>query len=349
MKQSDDTQGDNSFMDTLDLKKKGSALNRLTPESILQHVESALGRACTNLCRPYNSYINRVYELEDRDGNGMVVKFYRPGRWSRQALQDEHDFLLELAAEEIPVIAPLTLKNGGTLGQYEDMYFAVFPRKGGRCVDEFNDDQWLAFGTLLGRTHMVGARKMPRDRTTMHPAMTTANQVEFIRTSGLVPHDLMGSYTQITTRIIKEIEPLFAHSESIRIHGDCHSSNLIYRPGESFFLIDFDDMAIGPPVQDFWMLLPGPLDESFVAVDLLLEGYETFRPFDRSSLRLIEPLRAMRFIHYSAWCAHQVVEDGATTVVPDFGSRQYWQSEIDDLADQLERIKEGDRPMGNMF
>ena len=97
------------------------------------------------------------------------------------------------------------------------------------------------------------------------------------------------------------------------------------------------------------MLLPGPLDESFVAVDLLLEGYETFRPFDRSSLRLIEPLRAMRFIHYSAWCAHQVVEDGATTVVPDFGSRQYWQSEIDDLADQLERIREGDRPIGNML
>ena len=104
----------------------------------------------------------------------------------------------------------------------------------------------------------------------------------------------MESYTQITTRIIDEIKPLFAGSESIRIHGDCHTGNLIYRPGESFYLIDFDDMAIGPPVQDFWMLLPGPLDESFVAVDLLLEGYETFRPFDRTSLRLIEPLRAMR-------------------------------------------------------
>jgi len=324
-------------------------LNRLTPETILQQVESALGRACTNLCRPYNSYINRVYELEDRQGNGMVVKFYRPGRWSRQALQDEHDFLLELAADEIPVIAPLPLQNGGTLGQYEDMYFAVFPRKGGRCVDEFDDDQWLAIGRLLGRTHMVGARKKPQDRTRMHPEVTTTAQVEFIRKSGLVPEDLMGPYTQITDRIIAAIGPLFVDSECIRIHGDCHSSNLIYRPGESFFLIDFDDMAMGPPVQDFWMLLPGPLDESFVAVDLLLEGYETFRPFDRSSLRLIEPLRAMRFIHYSAWCAHQVVEDGATSVMPDFGSRQYWQSEIDDLVDQLERMKEGGRPSGNEF
>jgi Ser/Thr protein kinase RdoA (MazF antagonist) len=336
-------------MASLDSKNEHSAFNQLTPEHILQQVESALGLTCTNLCRPYNSYINRVYEVEDKTGNGMVIKFYRPGRWSRQALQDEHDFLLELAAEEIPVIAPLPLQKGGTLGQYEDMYFAVFPRKGGRCVDEFDDDQWLAIGRLLGRTHMVGARTLPRDRTHMHPAVTTTNQVEFIRNSGLVPEDLMGAYTQITTRIIQEIEPLFANIESIRIHGDCHPSNLIYRPGESFFLIDFDDMVIGPPVQDFWMLLPGTLDDSFVAVDLLLEGYETFRHFDRSSLRLIEPLRAMRFIHYSAWCAHQVVEDGATSVVPDFGSRHYWQAEIDDLVDQLERIREGGRPVGNML
>ena len=336
-------------MDTLDINNGRSALNRLTPETILQQVESALGIHCTNLCRPYNSYINRVYELADTEGNGLVAKFYRPGRWSRQALQDEHDFLLELAAAEIPVIAPLPLQNGDTLGQYADMYFAVFPRKGGRCVDEFNDDQWLEIGHLLGRTHMVGASKMSQARDRMHPAVTTAAQVDFIRHSGLVPEDLIGPYTRITTTIIDEIRPLFANSESIRIHGDCHSSNLIYRPGESFFLIDFDDMVLGPPVQDFWMLLPGPLEDSFVEVDLLLEGYETFRPFDRTSLRLIEPLRAMRFIHYSAWCAHQVVEDGATSVIPDFGSRQYWQSEIDDLNDQLERIREGQRPMGNML
>lgn len=336
-------------MDSLKTSKEPSAFNLLTPEHILQQVESALGLACTNLCRPYNSYINRVYEVEDRNGNGMVVKFYRPGRWSQQALQDEHDFLLELAAEELPVIAPLPLHQGGTLGRYASMYFAVFPKKGGRCVDEFTEDQWLAIGRLLGRMHMVGARRTPRDRNRMHPAVTTAAQVEFIRTSGLVPEDLIGPYTRITAEIIAAIEPMFAGREAIRIHGDCHAGNLIYRPGESFFLIDFDDMVVGPPVQDFWMLLPGTLDDAFVETDLLLEGYETFRPFDRTSLRLIEPLRAMRFIHYSAWCAHQVVEDGSTTVMPDFGSRLYWQTEIDDLADQLERIQEGGQPIGNML
>lgn len=321
----------------------------LTPERILHTVESALGIACTNLCRPYNSYINRVYQIESRDGLGLVVKFYRPGRWSTQALQDEHNFLLELAAEEMPVIAPLPLRHGGTLGTDGDLSFAVFPRKGGRGVDEFNEEQWLAVGRLLSRIHMVGARATAHHRNRLQPTVTTAAQVGFICASGLLPEDLVDTYQRITQRIIATIEPLFAGREYIRIHGDCHAGNLIDRPGESLFLIDFDDMVVGPPVQDLWMLLPGPLEEAFVETELFIEGYETFRPFDRASLRLIEPLRAMRFIHYSAWCAHQVVEDGATTVVPDFGSRQYWQAEIDDLHDQLERIKSADQAGGNPF
>lgn len=325
------------------------AFHGLTPERILHTVETALSTACTNLCRPYNSYINRVYEVATRDGLGLVVKFYRPGRWSPQALQDEHDFLLELAAEEIPVIAPLPLRHGGTLGTDGDLFYAVFPRKGGRGVDEFSEEQWLAVGRLLGRVHMVGARTTARHRNRLQPTVTTAAQVAFICASGLLPGDLVDGYQRIAQRIIATIEPLFTGREFIRIHGDCHAGNLIDRPGESLFLIDFDDMVVGPPVQDLWMLLPGPLEDAFVETDLLIEGYETFRPFDRASLRLIEPLRAMRFVHYSAWCAHQVVEDGATTVVPDFGSRHYWQAEIDDLHDQLERINKASRERGHPF
>lgn len=325
------------------------AFHGLTPERILHAVEKRLGIACTNLCRPYNSYINRVYEVESRDGLGLVVKFYRPGRWSRQAIQDEHDFLLELAAEEIPVIAPLPLCQGGTLGVDDELLFAVFPRKGGRGVDEFSEAQWLAVGRLLGRIHLVGARSPARHRNRLQPSVTTASQVAFLCTSGLLPEDLSAAYQRIAQRIIATIEPLFTGREYIRIHGDCHAGNLINRPGESLFLIDFDDMVVGPPVQDIWMLLPGPLEDALIETDLLIEGYETFRFFDRASLRLIEPLRAMRFIHYSAWCAHQVVEDGATAVVPDFGSRQYWQAEIDDLHDQWERIKAAVQVSGNPF
>ena len=314
----------------------------LNPTVILELIESSLGLRCTNLCRPYNSYINRVYELETVDGQGLVAKFYRPARWSDRALQDEHDFLLELAAAEIPVIAPLPLLSGGTLGQCGQLSFAVFPKKGGRNPDEFSDDQWLAFGRLVGRMHLVGAQRTPQDRPYLHPQRSTVEQVAFIRASGLLPADLEAAYARVTEAIILEITPLFARTEAIRIHGDCHRSNLIQRPDDPLFLIDFDDMAVGPPVQDLWMLLPGTANDCSLEIDLFVEGYETFRPFDRGSLRLIEPLRAMRFIHYSAWCARQVVEDGASQVVPDFGSRPYWQAEISDLADQLERIRTGD-------
>ncbi len=316
----------------------------LSPERILEAVETELGIRCSNLCRSYNSYINRVFEIADTEGQGMVVKFYRPGRWSVQALQDEHDFLLELAAEEIPVLAPLPLRDGKTLGQIGEMYFAVYPKKGGRLIDEFNDELWLALGRLLGRMHMVGARRMPKDRIRMHPGQSTADQVEFIRRSGLLPVDLTAAYMQVTGRLIEQITPLFAKREMIRIHGDCHSGNLIHRPGESLYILDFDDMAVGPPVQDLWMLLQGTPEDSALELDLFLEGYETFRPFDHGSLRLIEPLRAMRFIHYSAWCAHQVIEDGATAVIPDFATREYWHKELNDLEDQLQRIVDPPQP-----
>ena len=321
----------------------------LTPPLILDLAEAALGVRCTNLCRPYNSYINRVYELADRDGRVLVIKFYRPGRWSLAGVQDEHDFLLELAAEEIPVIAPLRLRDGSTLGAHGRLLFALYEKKGGRYPDEFTDDQWLAMGRLLGRLHQVGARRQPHDRPRLHPQASTRAHLDFLRASGLLPADLAPAYEQVTAAIVDEITPLFARTESIRIHGDCHRGNIIDRPGESLHLIDFDDMAVGAPVQDFWMLLPGTLADAAVEADLLIEGYETFRPFDRTSLRLIEPLRAMRYVHYSAWCARQVVEDGHSPVIPDFGSRTYWQTETRELADQLERIREGAQPFGNLL
>ncbi|HEB50020.1 MAG TPA: serine/threonine protein kinase [Desulfobulbus sp.] len=320
----------------------------LTPDRVLSLVEGALGRRCVNLCRPLNSYINRVYELEDEDGRGLIVKFYRPGRWSRQGLQDEHDFLLELADQEVPVIAPLSMRNGSTLGSDGHLFFTVFPKKGGRLVDEYSDGQWLELGRLIGRVHMVGAARSPADRPLLVPGQTTRAQVDYLVGGGFIPSDLIGSFSSLAARLIDETGPLFEDAELIRIHGDCHSANLIYRPDESFFLVDLDDMVVGPPVQDIWMLLPGEPEEASVELDIFLEGYETFRMFDRRSLRLIEPLRAMRFIHYAAWCARQVAEDGQAPVMMNFGTREYWEVEIRDLADQLERIVSMLRPSGNM-
>jgi Ser/Thr protein kinase RdoA (MazF antagonist) len=321
--------------------KQQDVFHNLTPGRIITLVEKALDRRCTNLFRPLISYINRVYELEAEDGSGLIAKFYRPGRWSQDGLQDEHDFLLELAGQEIPVVAPFMLREGGSLGSYEDIHFAVFPKKGGRSFDEYNDDQWLELGRLLGRTHNVGSMHLPTDRITMTPDRSTRQQVDYILAGSFMPADMRGQFKEVTDALINEIRPLFNGTEMIRIHGDCHFSNLIYRPDESFLIIDFDDMAVGPPVQDFWMLLPSYRQESRVEIDIFMEGYETFRDFDQGSLRLIEPLRAMRYIHYTAWCAHQFAEDGETRVTADFGSRQYWQAELGDLADQLDRIIDG--------
>jgi Ser/Thr protein kinase RdoA (MazF antagonist) len=318
--------------------KQQTAFHRLTPDIIITLVEKALDLRCTNLCRPLISYINRVYELEAEDGSGLVAKFYRPGRWSQDGLQDEHDFLLELAGQEIPVIKPLLLRDGSSLGRYENISFAVFPKTGGRSFDEYNDDQWLELGHLLGRTHNVGAMHLPKKRLTMAPDRSTRQQVDYILAGSFMPEDMLAQFKDLTDNLINEINPLFNNTEMIRIHGDCHFSNLIYRPDESFYIIDFDDMVVGPPVQDFWMLLPGYREDSLAEIEIFLEGYEMFRDFDMSSLQLIEPLRAMRYIHYTAWCAHQFAEDGETRVDTDFGSRQYWQIEMDDLADQLERI-----------
>ncbi len=334
-------------MNHIDSPPKQTAFQSLSPDTVINVAEKALSIPCTNLCRPLNSYINRVYELESVEGQGLIAKFYRPGRWSAAGLQDEHDYLNELAAQEIPVVVPLKLQNNQTLDKHGNIFFTIFPKKGGRSFDEYNDDQWLELGRLLGRVHNVGALHKPKDRITMLPEISTRQQTQHILNCGYIPSDLATQFSQLAETIIEETKPLFTNSETIRIHGDCHFANLIYRPDESFFIIDLDDMANGPPVQDFWMLLPGYSEDSLEEIDLFLEGYETFRNFDRNSLRLIEPLRAMRYIHYISWCAHQVIEDGHSIIATDFKSREYWQREINDLADQLTRIHSAPQLSGN--
>jgi len=310
----------------------------LTPEAIIAVVEKAIGKGCTNLFRPLNSYVNRVYELELEEGGTIIVKFYRPGRWSGETIQDEHDFLLELAGREIPVIPPLVLTDGRTLGRIGIIFYAIFPKKSGRICDEFTLDQWEEIGRLLGRVHAVGGSRSPRDRPVMTPGEMTRRQVEFLVEGGFVVPELVGRYRQVTATLLDRIEPLFEGVETIRIHGDCHFANIIQRPGESFFLIDFDDMVTGPPIQDLWMLLPGYAAESGVEIETFLEGYETFRRFDRRTLALIEPLRAMRYIHYTAWCAFQAGDGGFSRLDANWGGHDYWQGEIRDLEDQIRQI-----------
>ncbi len=312
----------------------------LTHETILKVAEEELGTPLTGLCRTYNSYINRIFELAAVDGTGLVIKFYRPNRWSKEALQDEHDFLLELAETEIPVIAPLLLKDKKTLGSTGDIRFAIFPKKGGRNSDEFSEEEWLELGRLISRVHNIGAKKIPKDRITLTPDSATRDHINFILEREIIPKDFSNQFMDTTEKLLDLITPLFVNKPLIRIHGDCYSANIIHRSGESLYMIDFDDMAISTPIQDVWMLLPGYLKDSRHELNLFIEGYESFRNFDRNDLKLIEPLRAMRYIHFTAWCAHQVADSTFKKLSPDWGTAQYWQTEINDLSKQITRIKE---------
>lgn len=323
-----------------------SGFSHLTPAHVLDRVEQALNCHCAGLCRPLTSYINRVYDVELDDGSRVVAKFYRPGRWSREALQDEQDFLTELKNDELPVIAPLQCADGNTLQSSDGMFYAIFPKRGGRALDEPNAEQWREIGRLLARVHVVGARHETRDRIRMAPQASTEDHIQSLLDNHIDRPDLCQRFEETVDAVLDLIEPLFEEGENIRIHGDCHRNNMLWRPGEPLFLIDFDDMASGPAVQDFWMLLPGRLPEVIPEMSQLLQGYETFRAFNRADLRLIEPLRFMRMIHYLAWCARQQDDGGFARLSPDWGSATFWQAEIDNLNQQREVIQESlDTPL----
>lgn len=310
----------------------------LTPDAVINAVEDALGVRCSSLCRPLNSYINRVYEVGLDAGGFVIAKFYRPGRWSRQALQDELDFLKELHEEEVSVVPPLPGKDGAFLHDFAGIWFTVFPKRGGRPLDEPSLAQWPQLGRLIARLHAVGARHSPRDRIKLHPQQSTLGHLRYILDSGTVAAQSRDEYEKTAMGLIELIAPLFDGEATLRLHADCHRGNILYRPDEGYHLLDFDDMAVGPAVQDLWLILPDRLARARAELDLMLEGYETFMSFPYATLRLIEPLRAMRFIHYTAWCARQKADGGFARLTPDWGVPEFWRQEIADLRTQRQEI-----------
>lgn len=316
-----------------------SVFHNLTPEAVLDAAERALGEPLSNLCRTLNSYINRVYELQTSDGRGVIAKFYRPGRWDMRALEQEHAFLLELAESELPVVAPLRSSDGLTLHFLESTAFALFPKQLGRSIDELNDSQLEQLGRLLGRVHAIGQLRPADARIQLTPQGATRSNLEYILQSDVVPRDLRGGYSDAVARILDLITPMFDGVPLIRIHGDCQTTNVVSRGEDSLHLIDFDDMAMGPAVHDLWMFLPEYGTASLGEIDTILEGYTVFRSFDRRELRLIEPLRAMRYVYFTAWCAMQVVDMGYTRLDPSWGTDAYWRQAIADLREQHERIE----------
>lgn len=322
----------------------------LTPERILTAVESS-GLRCTGRCLTLNSMENRVYEVEVEIENPeqakspsdhfRVIKFYRPGRWSEAQILEEHEFLLDLKNQDFPVVAPILLQGEKTLLKIPDINinYAVFPKMGGRIPDELDDEQVLRMGRLLARVHNVGASKVASHRMSMTPQTYGRDNLKFLVDSNSIPNSSRDRYSNCVNNICDITEPAYKNAKLQRIHGDCHLGNILWgRDGP--FLVDFDDMVTGPCVQDMWLMLPGRDEAAKQKLNLLVEGYEMMRNFDRSTLRLIESLRALRMIHFAAWIAKRWEDPAFKRNFPDFGTERYWQIQVHDLEDQLEVIRQ---------
>lgn len=320
----------------------------LSPEASLRAVEQAYGLSLDGTMEAYPSYVNRVYGLRADTGERYVVKFYRPGRWDRAAILDEHGFLLDCAREEIPVIAPIAAQDGLTLHETtaseEDraqaFLFALFPRAGGRSFEPETSDELARLGALLGRCHAVGARRPAEHRVVCSPASLTTAFVAELMADSLVHPTSRDEFQAVCSTTLAAMLPLFDGVAMHRIHGDCHRGNMIERPGTGLALIDFDDMMTGPAVQDLWLVLPGRAAESRRELGILLDAYEGFAPFDRASLRLIEPLRFMRMIYFLAWRARQRDDYWFRESFPQWGTEAFWIKETEDLQEQAAMVRD---------
>ncbi len=323
----------------------------LTQDRVLDAVEAS-GFRCTGRCLALNSYENRVYEIELEDdgpaetppkhaiSRRRVVKFYRPGRWTREQILEEHEFLLDLLENEVPVVAPLRFEDGETLHRTQagDLWYALFPKVGGRIPDEMDADQLQWLGRLLARIHNIGATKRAPNRLCLTPDTYGLANLEFLLKGNWIPESYRERYESTVRELCRMAAPLFATTTPFRIHGDCHRNNLLWGTQGPFFL-DFDDMVTGSPVQDVWLLVPGRDEETKLNLGAFLEGYEEMRTFDRSSLRLIEYLRALRYIHFAAWMARRWEDPAFPRAFPFFNTPKYWEDQTRDLMEQLGRVQ----------
>src|SRR5882672_5325819 len=244
-----------------------------------------------------------VYAVELEDERRLVIKFYRPGRWSRETILDEHAFLADLVAAEVPAVAPIDLGNGGTLNEIEGILYAAFPKVRGRSLDELDAENRRRIGRTIGRMHAVGAASDAPNRPRLDEKRYIVEPLEILMQGKFIPEGLAPRYRDTALRIADAVAKPLAATRVQRIHGDLHWGNILWTPDP--LLVDFDDSAVGPPVQDLWLLARGNSEEARKLREDLLEGYQLFREFDRSTLALCEPLRAMRIIHMSGWIARR--------------------------------------------
>jgi Ser/Thr protein kinase RdoA (MazF antagonist) len=308
----------------------------LTPDLILDAIESQ-GILVESGLLALNSYENRVYQFVAEDKKRYVAKFYRPQRWSQAQIQEEHDFSIELASHEIPVVAPLVI-NKQSLHVYDDFYFALFPSVGGRQfeVDNLNQVEWM--GRFIGRIHSVAKSANFVHRPIINVDDYLITPLQELQNSPLIPSGLQQAFFTILQQVADLALSLYTSTNNIRLHGDCHPGNILWRDGPTF--VDLDDCRSGPAIQDLWMMLSGDRQQQFIQMDTLIEAYEEFCDFDTTQLALIEPLRAMRMVHYMAWLARRWQDPAFPQAFPWFADGKYWEQQILGLKEQLSALQE---------
>lgn len=309
----------------------------LTPDLILDAVDAA-GFESTGSLLELNSYENRVYQVELADGTFVVPKFYRPGRWTDAQILEEHAFSAELKEAELPVVAPIE-RAGATLFQHAGFRYAVFPRQGGHAPNLEDPENLRVLARTLARMHALGGTRSFITRPTLTVERLGRASREFVLTHGFVPLELEQAYGSVSAHLLDRCDQLLEDLQTVRIHGDCHPGNLLWR-GDGPHFVDFDDCMTGPPIQDLWMLLSGDRAEREAQLGIIVPAYETFADFDDTSLRMVEPLRTLRIMHHAGWIARRWDDPAFPRAFPGFDSVRYWSNHVLALREQQSALDE---------
>lgn len=311
----------------------------LDPDTVLQAVEST-GLMSDGRLLALNSYENRVYQVGIDEETPVVAKFYRPGRWSDEQIQEEHDFSLELEDAEIPLIAPQVI-NGETLHRHKGFRFALFRRQGGHAPELDDRDTLLWLGRFIGRIHLIGRSRPFSCRPALTPERFGDDSITTILQGNWLPPHMETPFESLASDLMISIRNAYERAgevQSIRLHGDCHPGNLLWRDGP--FFVDMDDCQSAPAIQDLWMLLSGDSGEMEQQLGDVIEGYRQFCPFDTRELQLVEALRTLRMLHHAAWLARRWEDPAFPRAFPWFDSPRYWEDLVLSLREQLAIMQE---------
>lgn len=316
----------------------------LTPDTVLDALEH-VGLRCDGRLLALNSYENRVYQVGMEDGAPLIAKFYRPGRWTDAAILEEHGFVSDLAAREIPVVPALDIA-GGTLHEYSGFRFSVFAKHGGRApeLDRPGTLEWI--GRFIARIHAVGMSAPYRHRPALDIESFGTEPVAYLLEHDFIPAELAGVYRGVAELALDGVRRCFERAGQVsvlRLHGDCHPGNVLWTDDGPHF-VDFDDSRTGPALQDLWMLLSGDRAEQTRQLSELLDGYRDFADFNPRELHLLEALRTLRLIHYSAWIARRWDDAAFPAAFPWFNTQRYWQDRILELREQIALMDEAPLP-----